>query len=599
MSISTTSRRRPLARARLLAAGMAIVALGGCSIFVPHVKPRPLLAHDPFRAECAATTGSDITLPAPKLKKGDAGLNEAELKVLKDRIAKSKSAALESAGGVDPSLLGTKVCEGYVRAEEYRRDYYDAIRWNSGLKNTITALMIPLAGLAAREGFDANPSNAKIEDFSIGGIVLYGWATALTSAPRQKVYFNGMQAMSCAMIEAQPIMVGSAELGPLNDLVKSVKEKRKAFRAAITGNKLDALDQPADAKYLKVLSDAENSIGKVVEYSVQLNQASGQFLPFVETLATQVGRNIVDTEPSNESLLTLIGGFGSQARTLVSSALPPKISAADSTGNKGVPAQAAHAAVDPRKAAEAAIAPAYLALREAIDNLNDMMSKVAAVSNVATKLQACKADPVVNEFKVDPSDASVVIKEGETREFTVTNKISVPSVSVEGENADHVERQDTLVRDQSFIVRVKGVTKTGDAGPTLVIKDGTGQQERRIGLKISAADAANTPPPPKTPAASDPSLQAAERALILNKALVDEVSGEKEDDTVKRSVKALQCALKITPITGTVAEITRGKIKEFMKDVAGRNPADGIDAAFLDKVKPVIAADASCKSQTP
>ena len=46
----------------VLAGGLCLT-IGGCSIFVPHVKPEPLLANDPLRVTCAAATTSELTKP--------------------------------------------------------------------------------------------------------------------------------------------------------------------------------------------------------------------------------------------------------------------------------------------------------------------------------------------------------------------------------------------------------------------------------------------------------------------------------------------------------------------------------------------------------
>lgn len=570
------------------------IAMGGCSIFVPHVKPEPLPANDPLRINCAASTASELTKPAPKPNELP---SEQTLEEKRQARAASIDRAMKSAGGVDPQLVGLNLCEGYIRAEEYRRDYYRAVRWNSGLKNTLTALTIPLAGLAAREGFDSDPSSSKIADFSVGTIVLYGWATALTSTPRQKVYLNGAQAMSCAMIEAQPIMVGVMQLQPLEAQAMKVKVTRAKFDQALEDQGLTPLVSADDEKYLKLQADADNAIARVASYSQELAQASGQLLPMVETIAAQVGRNIVDTEPSIESLMTLVGGFGAQSRGLVTAASPPASPPTPKTQSGDVD----------RKVAEANVVPHYKALRAEVDALNALLAKIVQVARATTNIGACKVEGASNEFKVDPADATVVIKVGETREFNVTNEVSIPTASVEGEGADSVEKLDTIVRDQAFVVRIKGVKATGESGPTLSIKDGTGQQEKRIALRVAGAepvengnedggngvegDTADDAEALKAAAITDD-----EKTRVANRALVDEVPDEQPEDFLRRSIQALQCVVKAN-VDGSVGMNTRAMIKEFMKDVEGREKADAIDDALLDKVVAALGADAACRNQ--
>ncbi len=383
-------------------------------------------------------------------------------------------------------------------------------------------------------------------------------------------------------------------LQPLEVQVTRVKDARARFEQALEDNKLKPLVEASDEKYLKLQSDADNAIGRVAEYSQQLAQFSGQLLPLVETIAAQVGRNIVDTEPSIESLMTLVGGFGAQSRGLMTAALPP----ASPTTPK---AQSAN--VD-RQTAEAKVLPFYKALRAEVEALNSMLSKVVAVSQATTKIGACKAEGAANEFKVEPADATAVIRVGETREFKVTNKISVPTASVDGDATDSVEKLDTLVRDQAFVVRIKGMKATGESGPTLTIKDGTGQQEKRIALRIAAsgtkageADAevgsGNGAAPVPAPAA----ITDDEKARIVSAALVDEVAGEKPEDFLARSIKAMQCVVKATA-DGDVGTETRAKIAAFMKGVADRAKDDAIDAPFIAKIGAALNADAAdCRNQ--
>jgi hypothetical protein len=572
--------------------GMLCLFASGCTIFVPHVKPEPLPENDPLRYNCAASTSSELTRPPTKPpRKGSVGTPAPDLDAMKKARADSIERAMSSSGGIDPQQVGFSLCEGYIRAEEYRRDYHRAVRWDSGLRTTLNAITIVLAGLAAREGFDPNPSNAKMADFIVGTVVLYGWSSTLTSTPREKVYLNGEEAMSCAMVEAQPIMVGVMQLQPLEAQVAKVKAARAIFDQALEDAGLAPLVNPGDDKYIKLQSDADNAIDRVAGYSRQLAQASGQLLPLIDIIAAQVGRNIVDTEPSNESLQTLIAGFGGQSRGLMTASLPPASPATPKAQSGNID----------RVTAEAKVVAPYKALRQQMETLNGMLAKIVEVSEAKTKIGACKAASVVNEFKVEPGDASAVIKVGDVREFKVTNQVSVPTVSIDGEGADSVEKLDTLVRDGAFIVRIKGVKATGETGPTLTIKDGTGQQDKRIALRVAAADT-GTGTSSGNNGGADAGAAAAvitdeEKTRLLNKAFVDEVVSEKPQDFLRRSVQALQCVIK-AKVDGAVGTDTRTKIAEFMKDVGGRQKPGAIDDALLTKVAAELGAGAAdCRKQ--
>lgn len=140
MSIAAYSRSVGVA---ILIGGLFLTT-GGCAILVPHVKPEPLPANDSLRVDYAASTSSELTKSAPK---PDAETPALKLEEMRPAKVASNDRAMKSAGGVEPQLIGFSLCEEHI---------------------------------------DPSLSNAKIADFSVGTVVLYGWAAALTSSARHR-----------------------------------------------------------------------------------------------------------------------------------------------------------------------------------------------------------------------------------------------------------------------------------------------------------------------------------------------------------------------------------------------------------------------------
>jgi hypothetical protein len=545
---------RPLARRWLAGFAAALATFtSGCALLQVHRPPAKVDAGDPVLAGCSMITRTDAT-PIPGAPPG----------------------------AVDPQQVSTSLCDGIARAEGFRRAYFAAIRWQSAFRNTMSAITIPLAGLAVREGLDPNPSNAKIADFGVASVVLYGWSTTLTSAPRQKVYIDGMQAMSCAMLEAQPLLVAVRQFQTLSAKADSVESAMKRLRAA-----LKAANRTVDGIYLDALAEGRNAIERSNAFGIDVAIAAGNVLPLVNRLSEQVNRNLVDTETSPQALLTLINGFGAQTRAFTKAALPdsPGALVAKQESVQGLP-------VDPR---QKAVDDAHAELLEATEALNSVLAKIVAVSAATAKLQSCKAEGSSNKFVVEPGDAVVVVEAGKTREFTVTNEVAVPTTALVGSSADKVELQETIVRGSAFVVVVKGKEPTNEAGPTLVITDGTGQQERRIVINVKAAPGTAAP---AQPAPADHSLTAAEREDLINSNLG--AAAAADDDKVKNAVAVVQCVVG-AEVDGVMGENTRAAIQAFARSTATPD-AQAVNLPLITDVRAAIAAGepkAACKDATP
>jgi hypothetical protein len=576
-------------RACLVVASAFLVS--SCALLQPHRPPKKLGPTDPILLSCAYVTGIDpAKLQPPKDDKRDGNSQADTIAAILTALAEDDTA--DSPGGVNKTQVSLATCGGILRAEGYRQAYFSAVQWHSGWRNTTTFLTIPLAGLAVREGLDPNPSNAKIADFGVATVILYGWSTALTSAPRQKVYINGMQAMSCAMLEAQPLLVGVRQLQTLAEKQKRVGTAIKALYLALKDANRADLKRPENQVYVVAFGEAKNAAARVDEYAVELALAAGNLTPLVERISEQVNRNIIDTETSPQSMLALLQGFGTQTRAFTKAALPGTATAGTET------ASAESGEDDPTKSrgdpAQQKIDKAHAELLEATDSLNASLTRIVTVSSVTTKLQACKADAVSNKFSVTPGDAVITLKEGATAEFKVVNEVSVPVAELVGSNTDKVTRAETIVRDGAFVISVKGEKVTGTEGPTLVITDGTGQQEKRI--QINVVGESQPPPPPPEVDPSTP-LSDAERTVLVNSALGTEVSGD-DPATAKNALAYVQCVMGLTgdDIDGKMGATTRGRIKAFRKSPAVMH-VNVVDSSLIEDVKKVRdATQPSCKT---
>jgi hypothetical protein len=571
---------------------VAVTSTTGCALLIPHPLPDKLSADNPIVVSCAAVVGVDPEMVAtekPKNKKdpqdSDAPKTPASQKtdVAKKEHQESQQRAMDGAGGVDWQHVGLEICSGIERAEGYHDAYFDAARWNSGFRNTAAAVGIPLVGLTVREGLKTSPSQNKIAAFAVASVILYGWSTQLTSQPRETAYFNGMQAMSCAIVEAQPVVVGVGELQLLGSKSKEVVEARKTLRSELAKAGEASLTKPEDAVYVKALADADNAIGRTGQFAIDLAKTAGQFLPLVEILAAEVDKNITATEPSSQSFLTLINGFAAQTTAITQAAVPSK---AGTTGDAAVANASSVAKAQGGVDVPDAVKAALKTLVDKTAELDDLLSRVIAVADVASNVKSCKPAGITSDFKVEPGDATAVVQVGKSLNFTIANSISVPSAQVQGDNADSIKVNDITVKDGKFTLKVDGVKATGDSGPTLVVTDGTGQQQKRITVNVTAAQSDTTKVAPKKDNPKPPSaaLTQPERMTLLNAALVPE--GANDDATVKGAVSLLQCVVG-TKVDGAVGAATRTAIKSFRQSTPTGN-ADVIDEPLMGDIRKAL-----------
>jgi hypothetical protein len=598
-------------RAGLIAIAATVLgSMSGCSLLQPHRKPVRLAPDDPILVSCAYFTDLEpesLQTSDPGSAKGKEEAEAARKKAIADALTALKLGdRAGTPGGVNKVQASLALCRGIVRAEGYHQAYFDAVRDHSGFRNAVGLLTIPLAGLAIREGLDNNPTAAKIKDAGVLSAILYGWSTAFTSAARQKVYINGMQAMSCAQLEAQPLLVGIRQLQTLTDESKELKSARNAFDKALTDASIDR-EAAGSAKYVRALGEARNAQARANEYGAKLALTSGNVTSLVDRIAEQVDKNLIDTEASPQSLQAIVDGFAAQSRAFNKAALPTSAEAA-ATGTEVAKAQAGGRwTTDNTKNAGAnekktlAVERTYARLLFAIDALNTTMEDVVTVAEVTHNIQECRADAVANKFIVDPSDAVVTLKLGAKQEFKVTNEVAMPTVALTGQNVESVTLGDVVARDGSFIVSVTGKVVNGDAGPTLVITDGTGQLDKRIVVNVVTADepAAGGPAAGGTPAEPADAELSEQLSPEETQQLVESGLGKATDDAAIKPVNALkvvQCVADLTgdDIDGKMGPKTRAAIKKFRK-TEGPKPA-AIDSGLLTDVMTALEADAElCK----
>ena len=563
-----------------------VVLLGGCVLVNPHVEPAAVPSNDFVVYSCKELTG----IPAPKAQADGAGAKGGKGPTANTTGAnvatpEGVARAKDYPGNVDPVMIGNQVCGGIELAQGYFLAYRSAVGWNAKYRNATAILSIALGALLVREGLEASPSSDKIADFGVALAGLYGLSTQLTSKPREKVYLNGMKAMSCAILEAQPLVIAASELHNLKPLVSGVSTARDTLVKSLSEAGLGNLTSADDTKYLQALADADNAISQTDEFAVEIAQASGQFAPLVQMIATDVSTHVVDTEASEQSLSDLLSGFGAKARGFAESAKVPKTDVLEPQSG------------DPKRvAAEAKVSRALADLKATTQALTLALAKVVNVATVASKVKACN-DELKNAFDVEPNKSSVLLEQGKSEEFKVTVGSGMPSAALQGEKADFVTLGDVVAKDGKFHVRVTGKTPTGDKGPTLVISDGLGVPRKWISIAVAAApntDASNTNPAnAPAPAISDEDKKK-ELARLVNAAFVPETTPENE--TASASVKVLQCVVG-ADVDGTVGSNTREAIRKFRKSTPTGVP-EGIDEPLIGEVRAALDGDRKDCRQT-
>ncbi|MEO7323395.1 MAG: hypothetical protein ABIW82_01050 [Dokdonella sp.] len=401
-------------------------------------------------------------------------------------------------------LFDASLCTSLAYAYNYQLRFSKAAATDATFRTTAGALAIPIGAAALYYGVTGIGTPHRIAGLSVGGAALYSSATWLSSTPKQKIYMAGAQATLCAMYAAGPFLLredARARFDTEIDALSNADQKLVAVidRAAAQsdGGALAA----ALSQARSVHQDASNLLGEAYEIAGAIARAGFVLRNRVDMIAAKVQDQLVDQEPSLQSLLSLIGSMNQTANTFAHATLQaptPTTTAKDGIQAHGAP-MLSRRLLDDLAAAVADVQSALLILRPDV-------TRHAELRTVASSINACQPAGAEHGFSVSPDVRAASVAKDKTLRFSVTNKVAVPTIAITGINADAIEAH-TEVDGSNFAVIVKGVKVVADGSPILVIRDGTGIEFRETAISVTDAAAPTTPattPAPKPAAVQYP-----------------------------------------------------------------------------------------------
>ena len=239
----------------------------------------------------------------------------------------------DSAGGATIREEFAGDAEAAIRClDAWRAAYYGALKDHYRFRSAQELLIGALSAKALYEGISGAGNGHHIAALGIGSAVLYGNMVRRSPNPKLQVYAAGLKALSCAAIQARPLLmieserqaltsainVQSAQLGVLSGLLA-----RSAYGGSASESEIDA----------------RNTLNLMQADLDRASQLNTRILHSGEEIRSQVGR-IVDnvteqlrrTEPDPSSITDLIKSYGQLAGTF-SHGFLPSVSGAGVSGS--------------------------------------------------------------------------------------------------------------------------------------------------------------------------------------------------------------------------------------------------------------------------
>jgi hypothetical protein len=445
-------------------------ALSSCALFVPQVAPIAIKKVD------------SVTLTSCYLAVGAS---------TEERTA----AANEIQGGQPETNTSARIalCWAYTYAEQWRQAYISAARQHSGTRAIAGAVTIPLAGVAAFKGATQNNARNSTTGLLIGAAALYGAVSYLTSLSREEVYLNGALAMSCVRGASQPLLQATARFSALERAKNDLSLSLKTFDGLTTG--LD-LSLPQNADLVVSRANALNTLNKAEDLTVTVHGFAETLRNRVDTISIQVAKLIKSSEPSPQSMLSILSSIGTISGGLQAGFTIPKPEA--KAGEK--PEGEVQAGRDPKLTA----AQSDLELKtQTVQEELKLVSTAAESAQKAAKEGDCTPQGVKATFSVSPDAATLVVAQGGVTKLTVTAGDGFPSTPiVEGNDAGFIEVDPYNINTSApnsdqFVLTIHGVKATDKSTPVLKITDHANEVRKSIAISVTAASAGKPAGQPK------------------------------------------------------------------------------------------------------
>jgi hypothetical protein len=492
-----------------------------------------------------------------------------------------------SAAGLPTSALpqNQALISAVATAAAQRTAYYNAVSDRAKLRNGLPLALIPLSAVALYKGIASGGGASTRELLLKEGLVgagLYGLASYYTSTTREQVYLAGAKALSCSIYATTPYYLPDdlapalsvtalttlrQQLGAVESTMQEVREARDRMPAAEPSRAaLDALIRRAATS----VATARKILRQAVNTDALLIGAGARLRATVESIVAEVDTQVARLEPDPAVILTLASSLPANAKQF----------APGGTFSSSAPAPAAAAGVGVASiSAPVANLPVQVnQLDQTAASLQFALDVIAQRIQATPKLETCQVQSVKGRIDVSPSDDTVEMKVGETRQFVVHSTVGIPSVewvgayrSAAGTPVEMTKQVagNTLLVQITYSTAVEGISQA-----TFEVSDSSQELKKQVTLNLSpgaaaAKDAPKNAAPAKAKAAAKPNSKPAVKNETAPAATTAGPMNSVERALNTAQVKALQTKLGV-PATGLWDTATRAAITQWQ--VANKSP---------------------------
>ena len=389
-------------------------------------------------------------------------------------------------------------------ANAQRMAYLKAGDAHSLARNYGTLALMGMSAAALFLGItaDGNTSRDAITGLGLAGAGLLGFGSATLSLPRQRLYYGAAQTITCAITTTRPFLVTKQtydllerDLSALEDSISNLKsatlaaEDARDVLVAADPNITLPIIQQADveiASAMDVRNDVESVYGNGRNLKSEIDGAGISLRLHVQHIMDTVDIEITRTEPSVQSLTTLLGGLSGVAGQIV-----PGVSFAIPEAPQTDVAELGPDSVEPdttqlQTSLERLRAARDDAVRKA-DAVRPYVETANSLKDAVGTIDSCNIPVAESGFSVTPDVNELEVPAGETVNFEIFNESGVPTAAFAGPAPADSTVSVQLINGTYQAVVAIGAAAKGET--VLVIRSGPGTTQKLIKLKIKAKQA--------------------------------------------------------------------------------------------------------------
>lgn len=404
-----------------------------------------------------------------------------------------KDSAALFAGDIAPAI-------GY--ADSWRHTYARAAGQHAAMRNWSAAALLPLSATALFYGVTGHGSSDRITRLALGGASIYGANQYLTSNPRQDLYIQGAQALTCAIASTRPFIVTKEWLEDLNGDTETLTGKlailemrHVALQAMVDDDTLPDTSAKATATETlasssRAIADARALIVKSTQAELAIEGAGHALSDAVRSITDFVYSQLPSTQPDLETLKALSGGLGDVASSLAGSAWPASGSAPTTTEEtreeREIEAFTARGDAPPPSISRArelvADAQSEVARRSVpvlvkIQSMVDIAEQTGKVAN-------CTPKESILRFQITPAGETQTVGVGKVVTLEARGGAGIPRFRVLGSNTDSIAVSVASQNLGLLVLNITGKAVVAEAAaPTLMLTDGN--EQKQIPIKVT------------------------------------------------------------------------------------------------------------------